>query len=62
MSGEKYQRPKGFPDWVNSIGDEVLVGDALFFDIPPLGLNSKNTCERFVNNKRNLSAPLAGKD
>ena len=62
MSGEKYQRPKGFPDWVNSIGDEVLVGEAEALGASERVLNSKASCEKFATTKRNLSAPPAGKD
>ncbi len=28
MSGEKYQRPEGFPNWVDSTEDEELVVEA----------------------------------
>ncbi len=61
MSGEKYQRPTGFPNWVDSTADEELVGEALAFQAPPLVLNSKASCEMFVSTKKKLSAPQAGK-
>ncbi len=62
MSGEKYQRPDGYPNWVDSPKDEELVVEALAFDSSALFLlNSKANCEKFLTTKRNLSAPLAGK-
>ena len=61
MSSEKYHRPAGFPEWVNSAEEEDLIGEALAFDIPPLGLASKNSCVKFINTKKSLSAPIAGK-
>ena len=62
MSGEKYQRPKGFPDWVDSTKDEALVGEAEALGASERVLNSKASCEKFVSTKRNLSAPQSGKD
>ena len=62
MSGETYQRPRDFPDWVDSTEDEALVAEALAFDSSvPFLLNSKANCEKFVTTKRNLSAQSQGK-
>ncbi len=65
MSSEKYERPNNaFPVWVDSVEDEELVVDALTFD-PNLDRSivffTKKHCERFVNNKRNLSTAQGGK-
>ncbi len=63
MSGEKYQRPAGFPIWVDSTEDEALVVEALAYDSSVLFLlTSKANCNKFLGTKRNLSAPQAGKD
>lgn len=59
MSGEIYQPTKGFPEWVDSTEDETLVGEALALDIPAFALSSKNSCMKFVNTKKSLSAPQA---
>jgi hypothetical protein len=62
MSGEKYERPAGFPAWVESTQDESLVVEALAYDSTVLFLlNSKANCEKFLATKRSLSAPKAGK-
>lgn len=62
MSGEKYQRPPGFPNWVDSLNDERLVGAAEGYGASERVLNSKMSCEEFVSTKRNLSGPSqAGK-
>ncbi len=61
MSSEKYQRPEGFPNWVDSREDEALVGEAEGYNASERVLNSKASCEIFVSIKTNLSAPEAGK-
>jgi hypothetical protein len=64
MSSEKYERPAGFPLWVDSEEDEGLVVDAVALDSTldrNIVFSSKKNCERFINTKRSLSAPPAGK-
>ncbi len=62
MSGEKYQRPEGFPNWVDSTEDEELVVEADALGATARAVTSKANCEKFVSTKRNLSGPQAGKD
>ncbi len=61
MSGEKYQRPEGFPNWVVSTEDEALVGEAEGYGASERVLNSKASCESFVSTKKKLSSRQAGK-
>jgi hypothetical protein len=58
MSSEKYERPEGFPLWVDSEKDEGLVVEALAFDREldrSLVFSSKKNCEKFINTKKSLS-------
>ena len=62
MSGEKYERPAGFPDWVESEDDETLVGEAEAFKATERVLSSKKSCIGFVSIQRSLlPVPSAGK-
>jgi hypothetical protein len=56
MSSEKYERPDGFPLWVDSEEDEGLVVDAIALDATNIVFSSKKNCERFINTKRSFSA------
>ena len=61
MSSEKYQRPEGFPDWVDSTEDEARVVEAEALGASERAVSSKANCEKFVSTKRNPPAPFAGK-
>eukprot|EP01040_Poterioochromonas_malhamensis_P012130 gene12130-13263_t len=54
MSGEKYQRPEGSPDWVSTGEDEALVVEAMAFGAVGFVLNSRRNCKIFVSTKRSL--------
>lgn len=60
QSNEKYQRPKDYPDWVDSVEDEILVAEALGINpFVRFVLNSKANCEAFLKSRRTANATSA---
>lgn len=49
--GDKYERPKGFPEWVVSLDDETLVAKAEALGASERVFTSKENCETFITTK-----------